>query len=140
MSALLAGPLPSTLQHGDLHPWNVFATQDGLRFFDFGDAQWAHALEVLAVPYGYSSRVTHHPWDAILDAYAEVWSDVLDRASLEALMVPAMVTHAVNRSFTWLGALEGAQPDELREWGDSSVYWLRLALQPFPPPDPDLGP
>ena len=82
-----------------------------MRFFDFGDAQWAHVLEVLAVPYGYSTRVTHHPWPALLDAYARVWSDLIDRDELEALMVPAMVTHAVNRSFTWLGAIEGAQPD-----------------------------
>jgi len=32
-----------------------------------------------------------------------------DRAALEALMAPAMVTHAVNRSFTWLGAIAGGR-------------------------------
>jgi hypothetical protein len=140
VEALLAAPLPPSLQHGDLHPRNVFATPDGLRFFDFGDAQWGHVLEVLAVPYGYSTRVTHHPWESLLEAYAAVWSDVVDRDSLEALMVPAMVTHAVNRSFTWLGAVEGAQPAELEEWGDSPLYYLRLAHEPFPPEDPEQGP
>ena len=143
VEALVEAPLPSSLQHGDLHPWNVFALEDGLRFFDFGDAQWAHVLEVLAVPYGYSTRVTHHPWDQLLDAYAAVWADVVDRPTLEGLMGPAMVTHAVNRSFTWLGAVEGAQPAELLEWGDSPVYYLRLALEPAstsPPQDPDEGP
>ena len=140
VEALLEAPLPSSLQHGDLHPRNVFATRDGLRFFDFGDAQWAHVLEVLAVPYGYSTRVTHHPWDVLLGAYAAVWADVVDRSSLEALLVPAMVTHAVNRSFTWLGAVEGAQPAELEEWGDSPLYYLRLAHEPFPPEDPEQGP
>jgi hypothetical protein len=133
---LLAAPLPASLQHGDLHPGNVFVVDGSLRFFDFGDAQWAHVLEVLAVPYGYSTRVTHHPWPALLDAYAQVWADLLDRQALEALMVPAMVTHAVNRSFTWLGAIEGAQPDELAEWGDAPLYYLRLAHEPFPPEDP----
>jgi hypothetical protein len=140
VDALLAAPMPSSLQHGDLHPGNVFAMDDGLRFFDFGDAQWAHVLEVLAVPYGFATRVTHHPWAEIRDAYAAVWSDVIDAGSLEALMAPAMVTHAVNRSFTWLGAVVGAQPDELAEWGDAPLYYLRLALEPFPPVDPDSGP
>ena len=98
------------------------------------------ALEVLAVPYGYATRVTHHPWAAILDAYAAVWADLLDRDALEALMAPAMVTHAVNRSFTWLGAVRGASPDELAEWGDSPLYYLRLVHEPFPPLEPEHGP
>ncbi|KRF25479.1 phosphotransferase [Phycicoccus sp. Soil803] len=140
VAALLAAPLPASLQHGDLHPGNVFVVDGSLRFFDFGDAQWAHVLEVLAVPYGYSTRVTHHPWPDLLDAYAQVWADLLDRDALEALMVPAMVTHAVNRSFTWLGAIEGAQPEELAEWGDSALYYLRLTHEPFPPEDPENGP
>jgi hypothetical protein len=140
VAALLAAPLPVSLQHGDLHPGNVFVVDDGMRFFDFGDAQWAHVLEVLAVPYGFSTRVTHHPWAALLDAYAQVWADLLDRDALESLMVPAMVTHAVNRSFTWLGALEGARPEELAEWGDSALYYLRLTHEPFPPEEPESGP
>lgn len=140
VEALLAAPMPSSLQHGDLHPRNVFVLDDGLRFFDFGDAQWAHVLEVLAVPYGFATRVTHQPWAEILDAYAAVWSDVIDAEALQALMGPAMVTHAVNRSFTWFGAVVGAQPDELAEWGDAPLYYLRLALEPFPPADPESGP
>ena len=140
VQALLAAPLPASLQHGDLHPGNVFVVDGSLRFFDFGDAQWAHVLEVLAVPYGYATRVTHHPWPEVLDAYAWVWADLLDRDDLEALMVPAMVTHAVNRSFTWLGAIQGAQPEELAEWGDAPLYYLRLAHEPFPPQDPERGP
>ena len=137
---LAAARLPTTLQHGDLHPRNVFAVGSSLRMFDFGDAQWAHALEILAVPYGYVTRLTAHPWPAVLSAYAQVWADVIDPVELEALMTPAMVTHAVNRSFTWLGSIVGAQPHELAEWGDSPLYYLRLALQPFPPEAAEQGP
>jgi hypothetical protein len=140
VETLGAARLPVTLQHGDLHPRNVFAVGSSLRMFDFGDAQWAHALEMLAVPYGYVTRLTTHPWPAVLSAYAQVWSDLIDPADLEALMTPAMVTHAVNRSFTWLGSIAGAQPHELAEWGDSPLYYLTLALQPFPPADPESGP
>jgi hypothetical protein len=140
VEALVAARLPVTLQHGDLHPRNVFAVGSSLRMFDFGDSQWAHALEMLAVPYGYVTRLTTHPWPDVLSAYAQVWSDVIAPADLEAMMTPAMVTHAVNRSFTWLGSIVGAQPHELVEWGDSPLYYLRLALQPFPPADPESGP
>ncbi len=140
VEALVAARLPVTLQHGDLHPWNVFVVGSSMRLFDFGDSQWAHALEMLAVPYGYVTRRTTHPWPAVLTAYTQVWSDVIAPADLETLMTPAMVTHAVNRSFTWLGCILGAQPHELAEWGDSPLYYLRLALQPFPPTDPGSGP
>jgi hypothetical protein len=140
VETLDAAPLPVTLQHGDLHPRNVFVVDGSMRMFDFGDAQWAHALEMLAVPYGYVTRLTTHSWPAVLSAYADVWSDVIDPSDLESLMTPAMVTHAVNRSFTWLGSIVGAQPHELAEWGDSPLYYLRLALEPFPPEDPEEGP
>jgi hypothetical protein len=140
VEALGAAPLPVTLQHGDLHPRNVFVVDGSMRLFDFGDAQWAHALEMLAVPYGYVTRLTTHPWPAVLSAYADVWSDVIAPADLESLMTPAMVAHAVNRAFTWLGSIVGAQPHELAEWGDSPLYYLRLALEPFPPEDPEQGP
>lgn len=137
---LLAAPLPSTFQHGDLHPGNVFAVDGGLRIFDFGDGQWAHALEVLAVPYRWVTQLSRLPWDRVLDAYVEVWSDVVSRAVVEQLLPAAMVTHAVNRAFTWLGAIEGAQPAELREWGDAPAHYLRLAHEPFPAVDPDVAP
>lgn len=130
---LLTAPMPSTFQHGDLHPGNVFAVDGGLRVFDFGDAQWAHALEVLAVPYRWVTQLTRLPWDAVLDAYADVWRDVVSREALERLLPAAMVTHSVNRAFTWLGAIEGAQPAELEEWGDAPAYYVRLAHEPFPP-------
>lgn len=50
-SATLAGlGLPDALVHNDLHANNVFASPDGLRFFDFGDAVLAHPLSALFVP------------------------------------------------------------------------------------------
>ncbi|HEV7196329.1 MAG TPA: phosphotransferase [Pedococcus sp.] len=123
--------LPVTFQHGDLHPKNVFVADGGLRLFDFGDAQWAHALEILAVPYGWLTRLTDLPWSHVLDAYASCWSDVVSREQLESLFPAAMVTHAVNRSFTWFGAIQGARPDELAEWGDAPAHYLRLAHTPL---------
>ena len=106
VATILASPLPTaSLQHGDLHPGNVFAVEGRLRVFDFGDAQWAHPLETLAVPWGWVHQRTSLPWPAIVDAYASGWADVLDPAAFERLLAAAMVTQPVNRCSTWSAAL-----------------------------------
>ncbi len=130
VEALEAAPMPTTFQHGDLHPRNVFVTDEGLRIFDFGDAMWSHPLEMLAVPWGWITRLTSHPWPPVLAAYAACWDDVLSPRELEALLPAALVTHAVNRSLTWSGAVAQASAEELVEWGDAPLYYLRLALDP----------
>ena len=47
------GPAP-TLSHGDFHPWNVAATPDGPRIFDWSDTAIAHPFLDLAV---YATRI-----------------------------------------------------------------------------------
>ncbi|MGZ5369887.1 MAG: phosphotransferase [Aeromicrobium sp.] len=129
-AAQLAGsPVPSSLQHGDLHPWNVFVLDDGLRFFDFGDAQWAYALEVLSVPYGWIKARTVLPWEPVRDAYLEHWSDLVTPREFEALWCAAELTHSVNRSATWWSALQGAPPAEWAEWGDAPLAHLGNVLE-----------
>ncbi len=129
---LLARPMPTSFQHGDLHPGNVFAVDRGLRVFDFGDAQWAHPLESLAVPWGWVHGRTALPWSAIVEAYASVWVDVIDAAELERLLSAAFVTQPVNRALTWWGAVADATAEELVDWGDRPRFFLELALEPFP--------
>lgn len=132
VDTLLDGPLPSSFQHGDAHTGNVFAVDGGLRLFDFGDAQWAHVLEALAVPYGVA-RHAQLPWPSLQQAYADQWSDLVGPDGLDRLLRAAMVTHGVNRAQLWHWALEGARPEELAEWGDGAAYYLREALEPFEP-------
>lgn len=124
-------PMPPTLQHGDLHPTNVFVVDGALRIFDFGDAQWAHPLEILAVPWGWLTQVTSVPWPEVLAAYASAWADVVSPRSVSRLLPAAMVTHAVNRSWTWWGATAEATPEELAEWGRRPRHFLELAFEPF---------
>jgi hypothetical protein len=132
-AALTAAPLPVSVQHGDLHPRNVFEVGGALRLFDFGDAQWAHPLEVLAVPYGWLTQLTQIRFADVVPAWCEAWGDVVSPSEMESLLPAAMVTHAVNRSWTWWGATEQATREELREWGDGPLHFLALALEPFPP-------
>lgn len=125
-AALAASPVPATVQHGDLHPWNTFTD---LKVFDFGDLQWAAAPEVLQVPYGWSTRETQLAWDPVLDAYLEVWSDLLDHRALRTLVEASVFTHAVNRSITWLDALHDAGPEELEAWGDGALRTITRVIE-----------
>lgn len=122
------GPLPVTWQHGDLHPGNVFALPDGsLRMFDFGDGQWAHAAEVLCVPYGLISAAAL-PWPTVLEAYAGEW-DVAP-AVLQSLVDAAALTQAVNRAAGWSSFLDEATAREWAQWGDRPVHHLSRVLEP----------
>jgi hypothetical protein len=136
VATLLGGPLPTaSFQHGDLHPGNVFAVAGGLRVFDFGDAQWAHPLETLAVPWGWIDRLSTVPWRPVVEAYASCWLEVIGPAELVRLLPSAMVTQVVNRSSTWWGAVARATAEELVEWGDSPRYFLELVLDDFTVPE-----
>jgi hypothetical protein len=128
-----ASPMPVTLQHGDLHPGNVFATGDAgsrsLKVFDFGDAQWAPAVEVLSVPYGVIAEKDRWPWQPVLDAYAAEWHDVVDVRSMHAMWEAAAFTQPVNRSQTWWDGLIGATDKEWAEWGNAPLWHLRRVLE-----------
>ena len=125
--------LPATLQHGDAHAGNVFHLEGGrLRLFDFGDSQWAHALESLVVPWA----VARHgglSWPAAEAAYLARWADLVDPTTFRALWRDAALTHDVNRAQLWCHALEGARSDELAEWGGMARDRLTTLTQPFDP-------
>lgn len=112
--------LPTTLQHGDLHPWNVFAV-DG-RLFDFGDAQWAHAAELLSVPHAWIARQDVVSWPDVRDAYAEAWAVAPD--DLDSQLRAAAVTQPVNRTLLWWGGLQEATAAEWGEWGEAVLQHL----------------
>lgn len=106
-------PIPSSLQHNDLHQNNAFAAAPGdpLRFFDFGDAVWGHPFCVLHV----TLVVLSQEWscgewtatgadprlDRLVDAYLECWSDLAPRAELRRLVEPAMVIGRLHRYNSW---------------------------------------
>ncbi len=120
--------LPTTWQHGDLHPWNVFAPDGGLRIFDFGDSQWSHALEVLSVPYGWVHERTTLAWDALVGAYAAEWGVTVDE--LADQWEASTLTQPVNRALTWWACLSDATAEEWSEWGEAPLYHLRRVLEP----------
>lgn len=120
--ALAAAPIGSSWQHGDLHPGNLFGSGHQLRVFDLGDGQWAHAFEVLVVPY--SNVVRDHPngWARLRDACLEVWQ--MDRDQFEALWSAVTVTQPVNRALTWHAALAHAGTADMGAWGGNARHHL----------------
>jgi hypothetical protein len=50
---LAASPLPASLDHNDLHPWNMLA---GPRYYDWGDSVLAHPFAAMLVPLGMRAR------------------------------------------------------------------------------------
>lgn len=131
-SALAAGPLPVTLQHGDLHPGNVFEVDGRLRIFDFGDAQWAHPLESLSIPWGVTRDDPSLAWDELLAGYHEPWDDLLTLGELGELLAAAIVTQPVNRSMNWWDALAECTEKEWAEWGEAPARHLSNVLVPWP--------
>jgi len=125
---IAASPMLNTVQHGDLHPGNVFVVNGELRVFDFGDTQWAPAVEVLSVPHGILTEEGRWPWRPVIDAYAEQWADVVDVRALNAMWGAVAFTRPVNRSLTWWNALAGATEGEWDEWGIAPLHHLRRVL------------
>lgn len=129
---LATSPLPPSLQHGDLHPGNVFVVDSELHVFDFGDAQLAHPLESLPLPWALTHTNPGLPWPELLGAYHEPWSDLLSLPELEELLAAAVLTQPVNRSFTWWSSLSQASDQEWAEWGEAPVRHLTNVLRPWP--------
>ncbi len=122
----------ASLDHNDLHQNNVFAPrpeESRLRFFDFGDALWAHPFTTLAVPVGMLCEDWQtDPSDPrvvrILDAYLEVWPDVGSLADRREALRLARVLHPVHRLESWRRLLEGGDRREMRDEAEIVSSWL----------------
>lgn len=121
---LAASPLPVTWQHGDLHPNNVFA-RDG-RLFDLGDAQWASAVELLSVPYGWITTLTEVSWGEVLDGYCAEWDTTAE--AIKAEWDASALTQPVNRTLLWWSCLQEASAAEWAEWGEAPLHHLTRVL------------
>jgi len=75
---LAAQGVPETVQHDDLHTWNVYVDGDRPRVLDWGDASIAHPFESLVVTFRFLEELNglapDDPWLLRLrDAYLEPW-------------------------------------------------------------------
>jgi hypothetical protein len=91
--------VPETIQHDDLHLWNLFARAERLRILDWGDASISSPFASLIVTFTFLEEVNRlppaDPWYARLrDAYLEPWGTGLADVFALAIRV-GTVAHAI---------------------------------------------
>lgn len=104
---LVGAPGSASLDHNDLHPWNILVDADGrARFYDWGDGVVAHPFASMLVPLGWlryqlGIGLQDRAFRRARDAYLEVFSDLAPHAELvEALELACHVGKAA-RALTW---------------------------------------
>ena len=133
LETLEAGPIPSSVDHGDLHDANVYVGGGG-RVFDWGDATIGHPFaSLLIVDVALENRfgLVGDTAEArrLHAAYLEPWSDLAPPAELERIATEAMRLGGAHKALGWVRMLSLMPPAEVGEWQDAPSIWLRELLQ-----------
>jgi Ser/Thr protein kinase RdoA (MazF antagonist) len=110
-----AGAVPETLVHGDLHPWNVMAADDGIRIFDWSDSCVSHPF--FDLPTYFEHTDDEEARAAQLEAYLAVWSDAAPMGELRTLSAFALPLSLVHHAISYLRILDAVEPSD-RWWFD----------------------
>jgi hypothetical protein len=119
---LAAIPGQASLDHNDLHPWNVFVelgAKRGVRFYDWGDSVVAHPFSSMLVGLGYMHTQLGIPigdpqLTRLRDAYLDGFRDLASHGELVETLELACRVGKVARALTWERALR-AQGDNAPE-------------------------
>ncbi|MGJ6964338.1 phosphotransferase [Streptosporangium sp. G11] len=107
---LAAASVPPSLDHSDLHPWNILVAgptpAHRVRFYDWGDSVVAHPFAGMLVALGFLRlHLGVAPDDpAILrprDAYLDVFSDLAPHAELVEELELACRVGKITRTLVW---------------------------------------
>ncbi|TDC51457.1 aminoglycoside phosphotransferase family protein [Jiangella ureilytica] len=139
---LASGAVPASLDHHDLHAWNVLVTPGGTpRFYDWGDSVVAHPFTSMLVTLGFLRLQHHRPDDdpgvrRVRDAYLEAFGDLGSRDELVAELDLACRAGKVARVLVWLRGLRPQGFENAEPFQRAPVQALAaiLAESPF-----DLG-
>ncbi len=118
---LAGGPGAATLDHNDLHPYNVLrpAGGDDVVFYDWGDSVVAHPFTSMLVTLGFVQRhiLGVGPDDpAVLrlrDAYLDGFVDLAPRAELVETLETACRVAKVARALVWERAVAASDPAQV---------------------------
>ena len=139
---LASGVVPASLDHHDLHAWNVLGTPAGTpQFYDWGDSVVAHPFTSMLVTLGFLRLQHHLPDDdagvrRVRDAYLEVFGDLGTRDELLTELDLACRAGKVARALVWLRGLRPQGFENAEPFQRAPVQALAaiLAESPF-----DLG-
>jgi hypothetical protein len=141
---LAASAIPASLDHNDLHPWNVLGggatpaggpVPDDVRFYDWGDGVVAHSFAALLVPLGMVREVVggvdHPTFRRVRHAYLDVFAGVAPGEDLVATLELACDVAKIARALTWERAVRAARDegqDVDAEWASAPFETLRTLL------------
>jgi Phosphotransferase enzyme family len=105
--------VPASLDHNDLHAWNILGSGGDVRFYDWGDAvvaqPFASMLALGWVPMEDSER------ERLRDVYLEPFGDVAPHAELVDTLELACRVGKIARALTWDRSVSAFAPDEVEE-------------------------
>ena len=117
---------PGSIDHNDLHPWNVLTRDGQTVFLDWGDAMAAHPYASLLVPVRIAMTESRATGEAVLAAYERGRDETIDPSELSAVARLAVIA----RAWTWQRSLAlGTEPTD---HDGAPLKWLSRILDPNP--------
>ena len=129
---LQAAPIPGSIHHGDLHDGNIFYSQKGYRFFDWGDASISHpffSLRTASVSLENSLGWAENSpaFGSLRNIYLEAWGEFASLSAILEIFNLARVLSPICSALSWhrvisslakslRGPYEGAVPGLLLEF------------------------
>lgn len=131
--------VPASIDHNDLHFWNVLVAADGaggvgrVRFYDWGDSVVAHPFASMLLGLGMLHlQLGVGPDDPAVtrprDAYLEVFGDLASPAELVEELELACQVGKVGRALSWHRALRMGGAEEAGEFADAPLRALASLL------------
>jgi Ser/Thr protein kinase RdoA (MazF antagonist) len=115
---LATSSVPPSLDHNDLHPWNILSdgAADGVRFYDWGDSVVAYPFAAMLVPLGFVQRLLGAGLDDARfadarDAYLDVFRAIAPTEDLVATLELACRVAKIARVLTWDRAVRAARDE-----------------------------
>jgi hypothetical protein len=121
-AALDAFGLPATIDHSDLHAWNVLASGDRYVVFDWHEAAVTHPFFSMLV----ATRTIAHDRERLVAAYLEPWAGYGSGAELREALGVALRLGPLTRALAWKRVLGGVPAGVAGDWGESLVAWLSI--------------
>lgn len=132
-AALSGGPVPASLEHGDLHPGNIFAAHHDTApvFFDWGDSTVGHPFASMLVTLrvvGSRSGSDETALRVARDAYLEPFTSLAPRHELVQALEEVCHIGKVSRALSWARALMTLPGEDVSEYADAPLRWLGYLL------------
>jgi len=124
---LSGSPVPASIEHNDLHPWNILGlepprtgsnTANPVVIYDWGDSVVAHPFGGAQLPISWIRRMVgigpeHPDCLRLRDAYLEVFDDLASHATLVELFDAACRLAKASRAIIW-----DRSPEAIRSYLD----------------------